>query len=183
MHFDAMPPTVGHEPASLPVMTKSEEVAADYNHLALSLKAHPLSFLRTSLAADGFIPSRQLSTLQDGRYAAVAGIVLVRQQPDTASGVIFLTLEDETGAANIVLWPRIFQKFRRVALGSRVMGVSGRVQRDESGHVIHIVAAQLSDLWPRFRTLTQPPIPRDMPGPDPRGRQRIAGMPRSREFR
>ena len=170
---------------ALPSMSEREEIAADYNHLSLSLKSHPMALLRTALSAERIMLNRHLSSLRDGEEARVAGIVLIRQQPDTASGVIFMTLEDETGVANIVLWPRVFAKFRRIALGSRILGVSGPVQRDESGYVIHIVAAQLFDLTHRFSTINEPPIPRDMPEPDPRGRwpRRRSALPPSRDFR
>jgi len=129
------------------------------------------------------MPNRRLATLRDGQSAKVAGIVLIRQQPGTAKGVIFMTLEDETGIANIVLWPPVFQRYRRVAVGSRILGVSGRVQRDESGRVIHVIAAKLFDLSSRLEMLTQPPIPREMPEPDTRDRQRRRALPPSRDFR
>jgi error-prone DNA polymerase len=171
------------EPAvALPRMSLSEEVAADYKHLALSLKSHPMALLRDTLSNEGIMPNRHLGTLRDGSKAKVAGIVLVRQQPGTAKGVIFMTIEDETGVANIVLWPPIFQRFRRVALGSRILGVMGRVQRDESGFVIHVVADRLFDLSDRLRELTQPPIPREMPEPDHRARRRRNALPPSRDF-
>jgi error-prone DNA polymerase len=175
-------PTTPAEPVALPAMSLGEEVAADYNHLRLSLKAHPLSFLRAALTQARFRPNRDLAAMRDGTLAKVAGLVLVRQQPDTASGVIFMTLEDETGIANIVLWPKVFARFRRVALSSRVLGVAGRVQRDESGFVIHVVAEKLHDLSDRLKTLAEPPIPRDMPEADPRGRPRRLALPPSRDF-
>ena len=166
----------------LPPMSLGEEVTADYNHLRLSLKSHPLALLRDRLARDGIIPNRDLIKLRDGRFAQVAGLVLVRQQPDTASGVIFMTLEDETGIANIVLWPKIFARYRRAALGSRLLRVAGRIQRDESGHVIHVIAERLADLSDTLHDLTEPPIPRDMPEPDKRGRGRRDLFPPSRDF-
>ena len=167
---------------ALPAMSLGEEVAADYKHLALSLKAHPLALKRTAFTADGFMPNRQLATLKDGRKAKVAGLVLVRQQPGTAKGVIFMTIEDETGVANIVLWPPIFQRFHRIAVTSRILGVIGRVQRDESGFVIHVIADRLVDLSDRLPELTAPPIPREMPEPErPRSGGRHA-LPPSRDF-
>jgi error-prone DNA polymerase len=172
------------EPAvALPPMSLGEEVAADYKHLALSLKSHPLALLRDKLSARGVLPHERLRDVRDGGKVKVAGIVLIRQQPGTAKGVIFMTLEDETGVANIVLWPKIFAQFRRVALGSRLLGVEGRIQRDDSGYVIHVVADRLVDLSDHLRSLTQPPIPRDMPKPDHRARRPRDTFPASRDFR
>jgi len=98
--------------------------------------------------------------------------------------VIFMTLEDETGVANIVLWPDVFARFRRVAVNSRVLGVEGKVQRDKSGYVIHVVADRLVDLSQRLAALDQPLIPREMPEPDPRDRwhRRHDAFPPSRDF-
>jgi error-prone DNA polymerase len=179
-------PDATTEPAvALPAMSLGEEVTADYNHLRLSLKAHPLSLLRAKLKRERVLRNRDLATLKDGQRAKLAGIVLVRQQPGTAKGVIFMTLEDETGVANIVLWPDIFARFRRVAVNSRVLGVEGKVQRDASGYVIHVIADRLVDLSPRLAALDQPLIPRDLPEPDPRDRwhrRRDTIFPPSRDF-
>jgi error-prone DNA polymerase len=141
---------------ALPPMSIGQEVSEDYRHLSLSLKTHPMALLRRTMAERGYVPSARLKDLRDGAKAEVAGIVLIRQQPGTASGVIFVTLEDETGVANIVVWPRIFQQFRRELLGSQLMGVSGYVQRDESGYVIHLVAGSLTDLSPHLHGLDTP---------------------------
>ena len=178
-------PDASTEPAvALPAMSLGEEVTADYNHLRLSLKAHPLSLLRPRLKHERVLQSRDLAALKDGQRAKLAGLVLVRQQPGTAKGVIFMTLEDETGVANIVLWPDIFARFRRVAVGSRVLGVEGKVQRDQSGYVIHVIADRLVDLSHRLAALDQPLIPREMPEPDPRDRwhRRRDTFPPSRDF-
>jgi error-prone DNA polymerase len=168
--------------AALPPMSLGEEIIADYNHLRLSLKAHPLSLMREKLVRRGYRPSRALRDVTDGTRLQVAGLVLVRQQPGTASGVIFMTLEDETGIANIVLWPKIFTQFRVAALNSRVLGVAGRVQRDESGFVIHVIAETLTDLSAGLNALTEPAIPRGMPEPDHRSRGRHLDLPPSRDF-
>jgi len=146
-------------PVILPAMSMGQEVTEDYRHLSLSLKTHPIALLRQTFAAQGFVPSAHLKELRDGAKAQVAGIVLIRQQPGTASGVIFVTLEDETGVANIVVWPRVFQQFRRELLGSQLMGVTGLVQRDESGYVIHLVAGHLTDLSPHLHALGDPVRP------------------------
>ncbi len=169
---------------ALPVMSLGEEVTADYNHLRLSLKAHPLSLLRPRLKRERVLRNRDLAALKDGRHAKLAGIVLVRQQPGTAKGVIFMTLEDETGVANIVLWPDVFARFRRVAVNSRVLGVEGKVQRDKSGFVIHVIADRLVDLSKRLAALDQPLIPREMPEPDGRDRwhRQRPTFPPSRDF-
>jgi error-prone DNA polymerase len=140
-------------------MSMGQEVTGDYRHLSLSLKTHPMALLRQAMAERGYVPSARLKDLRDGAKAEVAGIVLIRQQPGTASGVIFVTLEDETGVANIVVWPRVFQQFRRELLGSQLMGVSGIVQRDESGYVIHLVANRLTDLSPHLHALGDPVRP------------------------
>jgi error-prone DNA polymerase len=143
----------GAEPAvSLPRITPSQEVVEDYRHLALTLRAHPLSFLREGLAAERYRPAAALAEAPNGRRLAVAGLVLVRQRPGSAKGVIFATLEDETGVANAVIWPHVFERFRRVVLGASLLGVVGRVQKE--GLVIHLVAERLLDLSDRLHELT-----------------------------
>ncbi len=182
------------EPAvTLPAMSMGQEVSEDYRHLSLSLKTHPMALLRETMAAQGIVPSGRLKELRDGARAQVAGIVLIRQQPGTASGVIFVTLEDETGVANIVVWPRIFQQFRRELLGSQLMGVTGLVQRDESGYVIHLVADRLADLSSHLHGLGDPVRPyADMLSrsdeakggpPDRHAGVRARVIPASRDFR
>ena len=125
-------------------MKLGEHLIEDYTHLGLSVKSHPLALLRARLSAEHIVTNKQLSETPDGAQIKVAGLILVRQRPGTASGVIFATLEDETGVANIVIWPRTFERYRRVVLGSRLMGVQGKVQRE--GLVIHVVADTLLDL-------------------------------------
>ncbi len=136
-----------HEPDfAVPPMPLGEHVVEDYRHLHLSLKAHPVSFLRDRLDKRKVAQSGQLPSIQSGRNVEVAGLVLVRQRPGTASGVIFMTLEDETGVANIVVWPRTFEQFRPTVLGARLVLVRGEIQA-ESG-VIHVIANRISDLTP-----------------------------------
>ncbi len=148
------PAEQGDEPAvSLPAMTLGEQVVEDYRHLGFSLKCHPMTFLRDRFAARGAVPSSTLATLQDGEPVVVGGIVLVRQQPGTAKGVIFVTLEDEAGIANIVVWERVFDEYRRALLGSRLMVVKGKVQRE--GIVIHVVAEKLIDRSEDLKLLSQ----------------------------
>lgn len=112
----------------------------------LSLRAHPLAFLRDELKARRMITCGELQQTRDGRYVELAGIVLVRQKPGSAKGVMFLTLEDETDVANLVIWTRLFEANRRTVLGASMLGVRGQVQRE--GDVIHVIARRLDDLSP-----------------------------------
>jgi error-prone DNA polymerase len=128
----------------LVAMREGEEVVADYRTTGLSLRAHPVSFLRAELDARKMVTCGDLLNLKDGRWINLAGIVLIRQKPGSAKGVMFITLEDETGVANLVVWPNLFEKHRQVVLGARMMGVRGQVQRE--GDVIHVVAQRLDDL-------------------------------------
>ncbi|MCX7323128.1 MAG: error-prone DNA polymerase [Hyphomicrobiales bacterium] len=128
---------------NLPAMLPGHEVVEDYAHLSLSLKAHPVSFLRPRLAALGVMSHDRLLDVRNGARVTIAGLVLVRQRPGTAKGVIFMTLEDETGIANVLVWPSLFERFRPVILGGRLTAVTGRVQR-EAG-VMHVVADRLED--------------------------------------
>jgi error-prone DNA polymerase len=127
---------------ALPPMTLGEEVAQDYANLRLSLRCHPMALLRPWLGRR-VVRAEQLASITDGRRVEVAGITLVRQRPGTASGVIFVTLEDETGVANLVVWPAVFERYRRVLLGAQLMVVRGKLQRE--GIVIHVVAEALID--------------------------------------
>ena len=137
----------------LPPMPPGEEVIEDYRTLSLSLKGHPLAFLRGDLAAIRTTPAESLASVRSGAHVRVAGLVLVRQRPGTASGVIFLTLEDEGGVANIVVWPKIFEKYRSVVLGARLIAVDGRIQNEQG--VIHVVADKLVDHTDRLARLSQ----------------------------
>ena len=132
-------------------MPPGEAVVHDYKSLSLSLKGHPVSFLRAMLDSRGFVPADSLRTAPAGRLVQTAGLVLVRQRPGTATGVIFATLEDETSIANIIIWPRVFEKNRRVVLGSRLMGVKGELQRE--GLVLHLIAREFFDFTPPLLAL------------------------------
>ena len=146
----------GAEPAvELPKMALSEQVVADYMSLRLSLKAHPVSFLRAGLAGEDYLPASALAEMTDGRRLKVAGLVLVRQRPGTAKGVIFATLEDETGVANVVVWADVFERHRATVLKAGMVGVEGRLQKE--GEVIHVVAERLVDMTDRLMTLSRPP--------------------------
>ena len=139
------------KPIPLPEMSLGEEVAYDYAAMRLSLKAHPLALLRSRLAREGITPASQLMNTKDGMRVSVCGIALVRQRPGTASGVIFITLEDETGVVNLVVWSPTFERYRPIVMGARLMRVTGKVQRE--GIVIHVVAERMEDLTERLRDL------------------------------
>ena len=133
------------EPAvTLPAAELGEEVSDDYRFLRLSLKAHPLALLRETLGERGNVPAERLAKLANGKRVTVAGLVLVRQRPGTAKGVVFATLEDETGVANIIVWPPVFERYRRTVLSSRLLVVDGTLQRE--GLVTHIIAKHVTDL-------------------------------------
>jgi error-prone DNA polymerase len=136
----------------LPATTLGEHVVHDYAAISLSLKAHPVAFFREGLARRGVITSTaHWDDKLAGRRVTVAGLVLVRQRPGTAKGVIFLTLEDETGIVNIVVWPKVFEKNRRVVMTAQFLQVRGRIERE--GLVIHVVAEQLIDLSDELKQL------------------------------
>jgi len=142
---------------TLPAMPLGEHIVEDYRHLHLSLKAHPVSFLRDQLNRRKVTPNDDLHLARPGRTVQVAGLVLVRQRPGTASGVIFMTLEDETGVANIVVWPKSFEQFRPQVLGARFTLVRGELQ-SESG-VIHVIADHIEDLTPLLDELASDTTP------------------------
>ncbi len=122
---NAPPPEWGLEPdVMLPALTMGEQVMADYRNLRLSLKKHPVELLRRDLTADGVVQNASLSKTKDGAWVVVSGLVIARQRPGTASGVIFATLEDETGVANVVVWPTVFDTYRRPLLESRFLRVA-----------------------------------------------------------
>ncbi|OBX18311.1 error-prone DNA polymerase [Erythrobacter sp. QSSC1-22B] len=127
----------------LPHMPLSEEVVADYQTTRLSLKAHPLAFLRASLGDRGFVRACDLRARKFRSMVQVAGVVLIRQRPGSAKGVCFITLEDETGVINLVVWPDLKEKQRRVVMGARLMEVRGRVEYDDE--VIHVIAQHMTD--------------------------------------
>ncbi len=138
---------------ALPPMLLGEHVVEDYRRLHLSLKAHPVAFLRQDLARRGILRHDQLPAIASGRRVTVGGLVLVRQRPGTAAGVIFMTLEDETAIANTIVWPKIYETFRPIVLGARLISVTGKLQ-NESG-VIHVVAERVEDLTALLRRLSQ----------------------------
>ena len=151
-------PELAPEPsADLPAMPLSEEVAADYRLTRLSLKDHPLTFLRPLFAAEGIVTCAEANAMKDGRRARVAGIVLVRQRPGKGNA-IFVTIEDETGVVNALLWARDFEANRRPVMAARLMVLHGVAQRSEDG-VVHLMTARVDDRSDELRRLSDDPIP------------------------
>src|SRR5262249_46127065 len=172
------------EPAvALPALTLGEQVVDDYAAISLTLRAHPLALLRPCFSDRGVSPTALLADSKNDDVFPLAGLVLVRQRPGTASGVVFVTIEDEHGIANLVVWPRVFEAHRRIVMGSRLLAVRGHVQRE--GLVIHLVAEQLWDWSAELDRISEideafpleagrgdqakssPPDPRDEPKPRP----------------
>ena len=135
----------------LPQMLPGEEVIEDYRYLKLSLKAHPVSFLRDEFRSKGITRSVDLLTVPNGRKVTIGGLVLVRQRPGSAKGVIFMTLEDETGVANAIVWKNTFEKYRPVVMGARLVKIHGKLQ-SQSG-VIHTVVEHIEDITPMLGLL------------------------------
>jgi DNA polymerase III alpha subunit len=149
-----LPPSTVPPPPSpfpLPRMSAAEEVLADYRSTGLSLRAHPLEFLRSELNRMGVVPAVGLASWPEGKPVRVAGIVLVRQRPGTAKGITFVTLEDETGQANLIIRPGVWRRWRQAALGATLMLAHGRLQRQ--GQIIHVLCTKLEDLSGRLRAL------------------------------
>ncbi|MFM5954416.1 MAG: OB-fold nucleic acid binding domain-containing protein, partial [Novosphingobium sp.] len=141
----------------LPVMPLSEEVVADYQTQRLSLKAHPLAFLRASLGERGFIRASELRDRKDRSTVQVAGVVLIRQRPGSAKGVCFITLEDESGVVNLVIWPDVMERQRKVIMAARLIEVRGRVEYDDE--VIHVIATRLTDATDALHALSDDLLP------------------------
>jgi error-prone DNA polymerase len=138
---------------TLPAMATSEHVVLDYASTSLSLKAHPVSFVREKLNQLNIVSTAALNTLQDGHFVKVAGLVLVRQRPGTAGGVCFMTIEDETGFANLVIFQNLFDEYRKAILQSRLIMVQGKLQRE--GDVIHVIVSSCFDFSKLLKHLTQ----------------------------
>jgi len=157
-------PEVDEPDVALRPMTAGSEVVEDYGHVGLTLRRHPVDFLRADLAARRIVTCTEAMEARDGRWVEAAGLVLVRQRPGSAKGVLFITLEDETGIANLVVWPQTFEKFRRIVMGASMLAVRGRIQRE--GEVVHLVAYHLTDLSAELGTVGS----RDAAFPLPHGR-------------
>jgi len=153
------------EPAvALRPITAGGEVVEDYGHVGLTLRQHPVAFLREDLALERVVTCAEAADFNNGRWVRAAGLVLVRQMPGSAKGVMFITIEDETGVANLVIWPKIFEQNRRTILGGRMLRVDGRIQRE--GDVVHLIARHLYDLSAALATIGD----RETPFPLPHGR-------------
>ncbi|PWJ14459.1 error-prone DNA polymerase [Jannaschia seohaensis] len=188
-HADA--PDTGEEAESpLPAMPLREQVVADYQTARLSLKAHPVAFLRRSMAAQGYIRSDELRSLRFNQRCSVAGLVLIRQRPGSAKGVCFTTLEDEAGVINVVIWPDLFAKYRKPIMSARMMAVHGHVQFDDA--VIHVVAHEIVDRNDALVRLSEdalaPALARadevvkPVPSHTSRHPRDVAVIPKSRDF-
>ncbi len=164
----------------LPAMALSEHVVADYQTTRLSLKDHPLSFLRSRLAAESVLDCRRFGTLEDGRPAKVAGVVLVRQRPGKGL-VCFITIEDETGVANLVVLPKVFDRYRKIIMTARLLLAEGRVQRSPEG-VIHLQVYRLIDRTGEILRLSEPDLFAAEKPPTPRHPRDVRVMPASRDF-
>jgi error-prone DNA polymerase len=189
-HADAKELT--EEPLILiPAITTSEHIVADYQTLGLSIKGHPMMFLRNLYKSGGAIPCSETKKLIHGKRVKVAGIVLIRQKPGSAKGVVFMTIEDETGIANLVIWPSLLERFRKVVMGARLVWVDGIVQRSDEG-IIHIVVDTIIDRSFELLTLSDEQLPPsfaradEIKRPIPEGRSRhprnVSILPKSRDF-
>ncbi len=176
---------------TLPTMPLSEHVIADYQTLGLSLKAHPMALLRPHFQSAKCVTTAVSRDLPDGARVSVAGVVLVRQRPGTAKGVMFVTLEDETGVANAVVWPKTFETYRKIAMSSRLIVLHGHIQSHDG--VVHIVVKKIEDRTGMLRLLSErdvalplaqadeatSPIPERSPRRHPRN---VRIIPNSRDF-
>ncbi len=170
----------------LPALGAGEHVREDYEALRLSLKGHPVSFLRPALDHRRILPARKLEAHPADHTVEIAGLVLLRQRPGTASGVVFMTLEDETGTANVIVWPKVFETYRRIVIGARVIAVRGTLQKEDG--VIHVIARHITDETDALMTslepeaaaaLTRPRVPSHPAGRHPRD---VQVLPKGRNF-
>jgi error-prone DNA polymerase len=160
----AIVPEVNEPEVALKPMKAGREVVEDYGHVGLTLREHPVTFLRQDLAREEFITCAAASAGRDMQSCKVSGLVLVRQKPGSAKNVTFITLEDETGVANLVVWEQVYETHRRTVLTASMLGVVGRIQRE--GDVVHVVAYKLIDLSGELSSIGG----RDTPFPLPHGR-------------
>jgi error-prone DNA polymerase len=163
-HDERPPPEINEEVVRLKAMTAGREVVEDYRQVGLTLRDHPVTFLRAELTGRNIATCEIATAQRDGKFVRLAGLVLVRQKPGSAKGVMFITLEDESGVANLVIWPSLYEKQRRLILTASMMGVEGRVQRE--GEVVHVVVMRLHDLSGELTGLGE----REAPFPLPHGR-------------
>jgi error-prone DNA polymerase len=178
-------PLFAHQPVMLhhvplPVMTTGEHVITDYQTAGLSLKSHPMRFLRLQFTAEGVLSCAQAAVLTDGARLSVAGVVLVRQRPGNGN-VVFCTIEDETGIANIVVWSSLLGRFRRAILGSSLLQVTGRLQRSPEG-IIHVIADRLDDRSSMMARIAEAPAGGKPSLRSPGHPRQEHIIPRSRDF-
>lgn len=170
-------PEIAEAAMQLPRLRPGEEVVEDYRNLGLTLREHPVAFLREELAKRGVTPAADLTKTPDGRRVTVAGLVRFRQMPGSAKGVVFVTLKDETAYAQLIVWPKLFERQERIVRTAGLMACQGRLQKD--GAVMHVIAERLYDWTPMLRRigagedLAVPPTRGDEvgkggSGPDPR---------------
>ncbi|TGQ89014.1 DNA polymerase III subunit alpha [Mesorhizobium sp. M8A.F.Ca.ET.208.01.1.1] len=171
-------PEINEPAVALRPMTAGGEVVEDYRHIGLTLRSHPISFLPNDLRRRSIVSCAEAMEARDGRWLEAAGIVLVRQRPGSAKGVMFITIEDETGIANLVVWAKVFEQHRRTVLSAGMVAVRGRIQRE--GGVVHLVARKISDLSTELASVGEregsfpvpyargDQIPNGGSGPDPR---------------
>jgi error-prone DNA polymerase len=176
-HVHRPRPELVEPPVQLVAMRAGAEVVEDYRSVGLSLNQHPVAFLRPALRARHMVTCADLKSIRDGRRVVVPGIVLVRQKPGSAEGVMFITIEDETGVANLILWKDRFEKQRRIVLSAGMIACHGRVQRE--GEVIHVITQRLEDLSDLLRSVGE----RDEAFPIEYGRGDGATHPGSRDPR
>jgi error-prone DNA polymerase len=176
-------------------MTLSEHVVHDYTAMSFSVKAHPVGFVRESLNQLHVFKAAQLGEIKNGDHVRVAGLVLVRQRPGTASGICFITIEDETGTANLVVFKKLFDEYRKEIIQSRLLMVEGKLQRE--GEVIHVIVSKCFNVSKLLQKLTAPgealldaPLLRSdektaVPDPRSKSQQLIQGnvFPEGRNFR
>jgi error-prone DNA polymerase len=136
---------------ALAAPTEGQDIVADYRALSLTLRRHPLALLRAQLSRQRLLTAAEVAQAPHGRIVRTAGIVIGRQRPDTASGVVFVTLEDETGATNVIVWRDLGDRQRRELLGAKLLAVYGNVERE--GQVVHVQAGRLADLSPMLGKL------------------------------
>lgn len=177
-------------PVPLPAMPVCEQVVADYQTMRLSLKAHPMSFLRKSMNEQRFTTTEQLLHSRNWQKVKMAGLVLIRQKPGSAKGVCFITIEDELGVANVVVWPKVMEQYRKVVMQSRLLMIEGYVQRDVE--IIHVIAQHLKDRSDTLLRLSPDglqsamahadEVNRPLPAPSSRHPRNVSVIPKSRDF-
>ena len=177
--FAGVAPQGAEEKVLLPEMPLSEHVVHDYQTIHLSLKAHPMEFLRERCVSERVTDNQHLKSLRNNQAVSVAGVVLVRQRPGSAKGVVFLTLEDELSVCNVVIWPQVLEAHRSSVMGARLMLIRGRVQK--SGDVIHVVADKVEDKTAWLNLLLEDHQPKT-PAPSPSHPRQLRVMPKSRDF-